>query len=460
MFEPALTAIAAFIIGALVAAIAVYLRLKGNAHLIEQTLRKDKDALAGRLASAEAQAQRVPMLEEQLGAIRAEHDNRGATIARLEQQVRSAQQREVETTKLLEDTKAAMTKEFERLAGRFFDEKGSKLNEQQRDTLNALLNPFNDSLKDFKAKVEQSREADVEARGKLFAQISNLTQLNHDLGDKAQSLTDALRGESKTRGIWGEQVLQKLLELAGLREGVNFRTQASHHEEESGKRLIPDVVLDLPQDRAIVIDAKVSLVAYERYGAAADDETARAQALRDHCASIKQHIRALSEKNYPRLYGLNSVDFTILFVPIESALMVASEAEPDLAQYALERHIALVSPDTLFVVLHTIDYVWRVEKTTRNMDKIVKRGELMYDAARRFGEYIVAINDALAKASDAARDAEKALNDPSRGLVRQAERLREFGVKPKKAMPERLADAGEDDADDNPASLPSTAPPL
>jgi DNA recombination protein RmuC len=175
------------------------------------------------------------------------------------------------------------------------------------------------------------------------------------------------------------------------------------------------------------------------------------RALRDHCDSIKRHIKDLSDKNYPKLYNLKSVDFTLLFVPIESALMLASEAEPDLAQYALERHIALVSPNTLFTVLRTIEYIWRLEKTTRNMEKIVKRGTLMYDAARKFGEHIVAVNDSLAKATAAAQDAERALNDPSRGLVRQAENLRGLGIKPKKGMPGRLSADGADDSSATPS---------
>jgi DNA recombination protein RmuC len=274
--------------------------------------------------------------------------------------------------------------------------------------------------------------------------------LNQDIGAKAQSLTNALRGESKTRGMWGEAVLQRILELAGLREGIEFRTQVSHQSEETDGRLIPDVVLDLPQDRAIVIDAKVSLVAYERFVSASDDEQARKVALDEHSASIKRHIKDLSGKNYPSLYNLKSVDFTLLFVPIESALMAASEADSGLAQYALERHVALVSPNTLFTVLRTIEYIWRVEKTTRSMEEIVKRGGLMYDAAVRFSEHVISINEALAKATSAARDAEKALVDPSRGLVRQAEQLRGLGIKPKKSMPKRLSsgDPGLELADD------------
>lgn len=440
----------AFVLGLLLAAMFVYLWLKRASARESGAWLQQRDDLSARLAESEAAARRVSSLEDQLRQTREALTEKREAAARLEEQVASARQREQDTNKLLADTREAMTKEFKLLAGTLLEEKGAQLGKQQKETLASLLNPFNESLKEFKAKVEQSREADVKAREGLIAQIRHLTELNQDIGAKAQSLTNALRGESKTRGIWGEQVLHKLLELAGLREGVNFRTQASHHEDGSGARLVPDVVLDLPQDRAIIIDSKVSLVAYERFGAAKDDEAAREQALKEHCASLKRHIKDLSEKNYPKLYGLKSVDFTLLFVPIESALMTASESDPGLAQYALERHIALVSPNTLFTVLRTVEYIWRIENATRNMDKIVHRGALMYEAARKFGEHIVTINDTLAKATAAAQDAEKALNDPSRGLVRQAERLRAFGVRPRKDMPERLTVDEDDDAPDAP----------
>ena len=450
MIDTLLPIIAAFIIGLLLAGIIVYLRLRHAAAKSEHAWQQERDELTGRLARSEALAQRVPVLEQQLEQTRGELTSRRETDARQEQEILAAKQRHAETDKLLADTRETMTREFKLLAGSLLEEKSASLDKQQKNTLATLLNPFNENLKDFRSKVEQSREDDIKARAQLFEQIRHLTALNNEIGAKAQSLTNALRGESKTRGIWGEQVLQRLLELAGLREGVNFRTQTSQRAEDTGELLITDVVMDLPDERAIIIDSKVSLVAYERLVAASDDEDARAQALKDHCASLKRHIKDLSEKNYPRLYGLKSVDFTLLFVPIESALMAASEAEPGLSQYALERHIALVSPNTLFTVLRTIEYIWRVEKTTKNMNKIVKRGELMYDAARKFAEHIVAINNNLDKARDSAREAEKALNDPSRGLVRQAEKLRAFGVKPKKAMPERLAADDDDEALDAP----------
>ncbi|HEV2622326.1 MAG TPA: DNA recombination protein RmuC [Frateuria sp.] len=444
--------------------------------------------IPARLARAEAQAERIGPLEQQLNMAREESSTKRAELAaalsrcvateqalataneqlasisratealvgernalaeanaRLEQEVRSTRQREAETDKLLADAKEAMAKEFRLAASTLLEEKGAKLNEQQKSMLSDLLAPFSKTLDDFKGKVEATREADLTARESLIAQIRHLTELNQDIGAKAQSLTNALLGESKTRGIWGEAVLQRILELAGLREGVGFRTQASHHDEDSEKRLVPDVVLDLPQERAIVIDAKVSLVAYERYVSASDEE-AKALAISEHATSVRRHINDLSKKNYPALYQLKSVDFTLLFVPIESALMAASEADPDLAQYALERGVALVSPNTLFTVLRTVEYIWRVEKTTRNMEEIVKRGGLMYNAAAQFAEHVTSISDALGKATHAVQSAEKALKDPSRGLVRQAERLRELGIKPKRAMPKRLSpDVEEADA--------------
>lgn len=438
------------------------------------------------LASAQVQAERAASLEKELRTVQeilsarradlasmsSQHDAAGRSLAlaheqlsqltaankslteeksrllesqaRLDQEVKSARQREIDTSKLLADAKDEMAKEFKLMANALLEEKGARLNEQQKATLSNLLTPFSKSLDDFKGKVEATREADLIAREGLIAQIRHLTELNQDIGAKAQSLTNALRGESKTRGIWGEAVLQRVLELAGLREGIEFRTQASHHTDDTDGRLIPDVVLDLPQERAIVIDAKVSLVAYERYVAATDDDHVRTEALEDHSASIKRHIRDLSGKNYPSLYNLKSVDFTLLFVPIESALMAASEADPSLAQYALERHVALVSPNTLFTVLRTIEYIWRVERTTRSMDEIVKRGGLMYDAAVRFSEHVVTIGEALAKATTATQAAEKALVSPRNGLVRQAEQLRDLGIKPKRSMPKKLSSAGDE----------------
>ncbi|KZC38389.1 MULTISPECIES: DNA recombination protein RmuC [Rhodanobacter] len=424
---------------------------------MERELRAAQEDLSARraeLASMSSQhgaaARSLAAANEQIALLtatsRAFAEEKSALLesqARLEQEVKSARQREIDTSKLLTDAKEEMAKEFKLMASTLLEEKGARLNEQQKATLSNLLGPFSKTLDDFKGKVEATREADLTAREGLIAQIRHLTELNQDIGAKAQSLTNALRGESKTRGMWGEAVLQRILELAGLREGIEFRTQASHHTEEVDGRLIPDVVLDLPRERAIVIDAKVSLIAYERFVSSADDD-ARAMALDDHSASIKRHIKDLSSKNYPSLYNLKSVDFTLLFVPIESALMAASEADPGLAQYALERHVALVSPNTLFTVLRTIEYIWRVDKTTRSMEEIVKRGGLMYDAAVRFSEHVVSIGDALAKATVATQAAEKALVNPRSGLVRQAEQLRDLGIKPKRSMPKKLSSAGDD----------------
>ncbi|HXS04139.1 MAG TPA: DNA recombination protein RmuC [Rhodanobacter sp.] len=416
----------------------------------QEDLSARRAELASMSSQHDAAARNLAVANEQIALLTAAGktfaEEKGVLLesqARLEQEVKSARQREIDTSKLLTDAKEEMAKEFKLMASTLLEEKGARLNEQQKVTLSNLLGPFSKTLDDFKGKVEATREADLTAREGLIAQIRHLTELNQDIGAKAQSLTNALRGESKTRGMWGEAVLQRILELAGLREGIEFRTQASHHTDEADGRLIPDVVLDLPQERAIVIDAKVSLVAYERFVSSADD-AARTTALDDHSASIKRHIKDLSSKNYPSLYNLKSVDFTLLFVPIESALMAASEADPGLAQYALERHVALVSPNTLFTVLRTIEYIWRVDKTTRSMEEIVKRGGLMYDAAVRFGEHVVSIGDALAKATVATQAAEKALINPRSGLVRQAEQLRDLGIKPKRSMPKKLSSAGDD----------------
>jgi len=254
----------------------------------QEDLSARRAELAGMSSQHDAAARNLMAANGQIAALTAAGkslaEEKSALLesqARLEQEVKSARQREVDTSKLLTDAKEEMAKEFKLMASTLLEEKGAKLNEQQKATLSDLLRPFSKTLDDFRGKVEATREADLTAREGLIAQIRHLTELNQDIGAKAQSLTNALRGESKTRGMWGEAVLQRILELAGLREGAEFRTQVSHQGDEAEGRLIPDVVLDLPQERAIVIDAKVSLVAYERYVSAADDEPARTAALED-----------------------------------------------------------------------------------------------------------------------------------------------------------------------------------
>jgi DNA recombination protein RmuC len=363
--------------------------------------------------------------------------------ALLQNHVEVAKQREAETRKLLEDAQKALKAEFEVVANTILETKSQSLNEENRKTLDSVLEPFNRHLKDFKTAVEHTHETDVRERSSLKTEITQLTSLNKTLGMQAQSLTEALRGQAKVRGTWGEAILKRVLEESGLREGHEFTAQPSFTTDEN-RRQQPDVVVNLPEERFVIVDSKLSLVAYERY-TAADDEAARAAALREHVAAVQNHINELSRKDYAKLYGLKTLDFVLMFVPIEPALMLALQAAPELADNALARHIALVSPNTLYTSLRTIDYIWRVDRTSKNMQQIVKLGGLLYDSATLFAESMHDVGEHLDKAGTAYHQARNRLTGERTSVLRRAERLRALGVATQKNMPASLQDELADD---------------
>lgn len=364
--------------------------------------------------------------------------------ALLQKDVEVARQREEEVRALLKSTKDAMTTEFQNVANALLEAKAKNLDAQTEKTLNAVLTPFNTQLNAFKAMVEDTHKTDIRERSSLKEEIRQLTGLNQMLGAQAQSLTDALRGQAKVRGNWGEAVLARVLEASGLREGHEFDVQQSLRNEE-GARLQPDVIVKLPQDRFVIIDSKLSLVAYERYVAAEDDES-RAAALRAHVAAVQARISELSRKDYATLHGAKTLDFVLMFVPIEPALMLALQAAPDLADQAVAKRISLVSPNTLYTVLRTIDYIWRVDRTSRNREEIAKLGGLLYESAVLFAESMQDIGDKLGAATDAYKEARGRLFDSGRSVLKRAERLRALGVKTQKAMPAGVRDELEEDS--------------
>jgi len=419
------------------------------------------DAIQPRLEAAAAdaarltgQAARIATLEDQLVSARTAGDTANVQAAELRQSnallqnhVEVAKQREVEIRKLLEDAQHALKAEFENVANAILETKSKSLNEENRKTLDIVLEPFNRHLKDFKAAVEHTHEADIRERSSLKTEITQLTSLNKTLGAQAQSLTDALRGQAKVRGTWGEAILKRVLEESGLREGHEFTVQPSFTTDEN-RRQQPDVVVNLPEERFVIVDSKLSLVAYERY-TAADDEVSRAAALREHVAAMQSHINELSRRDYAKLYGLKTLDFVLMFVPIEPALMLALQAAPELADNALAKHIALVSPNTLYTSLRTIDYIWRVDRTSRNMQQIVKLGGLLYDSATLFAESMHDIGDHIDKAGAAYHQARNRLAGERTSVLRRAERLRALGVATQKNMPASLRDElGEDEQPD------------
>jgi DNA recombination protein RmuC len=389
-------------------------------------LRGERDQLAAELAGARDASSRISQELVDLKA-RAEKD-RESFDSQLQ---------------LLLDAKAALTEQFKALASDILEEKSKRFAEQNQTSLTTLLEPLRQKLGEFQGKVEEVYVQEGKDRSALQEQVRNLVTLNKALSEDAKNLTQALRGSSKAQGGWGEVVLERVLELSGLRKGVEYVAQEAQTRDD-GSRAMPDVVIHLPEDRRLVVDAKVSLVAYERFTAAADDAE-RGTAVRSHLDSVRSHIRALSEKRYQDLYGIKSPDFVLAFVPIEPAFMLAVTHDTNLFQEAWERNVLLVSPSTLLFVVRTVAHLWRQEAQTRNAQEIAKRGAELYDKLAGFVGDLQNIGARLKQAREAYDAAETKLATGRGNVIRQAEMLRSLGVKPAKALPSALVAIAQDD---------------
>ena len=354
----------------------------------------------------------------------------------LEEKLSSQQQQFESQLKLLQDAKQILTQEFENLANRIFDEKQTKFSAQSKEALEVSLSPLRRDIGDFRKQVESVYDKENADRNKLVGQISELQKQTMQISADAVSLANALRGDNKAQGNWGEFVLEKLLEDSGLTNGREYDTQVALKGED-GRRRNPDVVIHLPEGRDIVIDAKVSLVDYERYFHAEDEDT-KQQCLNQHLASLKAHIRGLSGKDYESLEGVNSLDFVLIFIPVESAFMLALDQAPDMMRDAYDRGIIVVSPSTLMVTLRTIKNLWRYADQNRNAQVIADKAGGLYD---QFVLYIEALEDVgryLDKSREVWDTAHKRLVSGRGNLVRRSEELKKLGAKTKKSIPDNV----------------------
>jgi len=354
----------------------------------------------------------------------------------LEEKLSSQQQQFESQLKLLQDAKQILTQEFENLANRIFDEKQTKFSAQSKEALEVSLSPLRRDIGDFRKQVESVYDKENADRNKLVGQISELQKQTMQISADAVSLANALRGDNKAQGNWGEFVLEKLLEDSGLTNGREYDTQVALKDED-GRRRNPDVIIHLPEGRDIVIDAKVSLVDYERYFHAEDEDT-KQQCLNQHLASLKAHIRGLSGKDYESLEGVNSLDFVLIFIPVESAFMLALDQAPDMMRDAYDRGIIVVSPSTLMVTLRTIKNLWRYADQNRNAQVIADKAGGLYD---QFVLYIEALEDVgrhLDKSREVWDTAHKRLVSGRGNLVRRSEELKKLGAKAKKSIPDNV----------------------
>jgi DNA recombination protein RmuC len=354
-------------------------------------------------------------------------------LTQLRTQAEAEQKNSVEKIELLLQAKVALSDQFKTLANDILEEKSKRFAEQNREGISLLLEPLKTKLTEFQGKVEEVYVNEGKDRSALSAQVHRLVELNQSLSQDAKNLTLALKGSAKTQGNWGELILERVLEASGLRKGHEYHVQDSQTRED-GSRGQADVIIDLPEERKIVVDAKVSLVAYERFTTADTDE-ARALSLRQHLDSVRSHIKSLSEKRYHTLYGVKSLDFVLAFVPVEPAFMTAVTNDESLFMDAWNRNVLLVSPSTLLFVVRTVAHLWRQEAQSKNAQEIAKRGGDLYDKLCGFVEDLETIGNRLGQAQKAYDLAHGKLAVGRGNVIRQAEMLRDLGVKPTKTLP-------------------------
>ncbi|MDD5211494.1 MAG: DNA recombination protein RmuC [Sulfuricurvum sp.] len=348
-----------------------------------------------------------------------------------------------EKIRLLDEAKLQMKAQFEHLATQIFEQKAKTFDEAHTKGLDLLLKPFREQITNFSKQSEERFLHDAKERQSIKDEIIRLKSLNERLSEDAINLTNALKGENKTQGNWGEIVLERILEESGLREGHEYDIQSTLEGEE-GKKYRPDVIVHLPQNKDIIIDSKVSLVAYEAFVRATDDES-RAHALKQHLVSIHGHIKGLSQKRYEQLIGVKTLDFVLLFMPIEGAFLLALEQDNTFFKTAYEQNIVVVSPSTLLVTLRTIEHIWRSEYQERNAKEIAASAEALYEKLVAFVEDMEKIGDSIARTQKSYEGAMNKLSTGKGNLIRRAESMRKLGLKPKKALPESLIDAVTDE---------------
>ena len=376
-------------------------------------------------------------------SLRSERDQALQNAIRLEAELDSERKQGLGRIESLNEAKEALTSQFKNLANEILEDKSKRFTEQNAASLEALLKPLQTKLSEFKEQVSNSYGNEARERFALKSEIERLANLNLRMSDETRSLTQALKGDSKVQGNWGELVLESILESSGLRKGEEYLVQDSHTLTD-GSRLQPDVVVKLPEGRSLVVDSKVSITAYARHAETTDPLLAERE-LAAHIQSLRQHIQGLSSKNYSSLYGIGSVDFVLMFVPIEPAFLLALKTAPNLYQEALAKNIVLVCPSTLMATLRTVAHLWRQDHQNRNALEIAKQCGTLYDKFVGFVDDLEKLGQRLDQAQGSYHDAFNKLKSGKGNLIRTAEKVRELGVKPSKHLSAPLLESSSED---------------
>lgn len=431
--------IVAGLAGALVGVLVGLVFYWRRASAMAQALARLQDAQARNSALEASEGNLRVQLQDALEQA-SEQQRRASSLAadnaRLEERLSGT----TEKLQWLEQSREQMKKEFEQLSSRIFEERSQRLQEQNRTGLDDLLRPFRQQLTDFRRRVDEIHTEESKTSASLTQQLQQLQQLNHQMVEDARNLTNALKGQTKTQGNWGEMILERILEESGLTRGREYETQVSIDSAEGRRQ--PDVIVHLPDGKDVIIDAKVSLTAYERYCREDGDEADRQRALDEHLVSLRNHVKELSDKGYETLEGVQTLDFVLLFVPVEGAFLTAMEKAPGLYTEAYNRHIVLVSPTTLLVTLRTINNIWRNEYQNRNALDIADRAGKIIDQVSLLTESFEDVGKRIRSADKAWEKSYKQLASGRGNLLRQAHQLQDMGARARRQLPS--LDAAED----------------
>ncbi len=346
----------------------------------------------------------------------------------------------------LENIQEKFTKEFENLANKVLEEKSVKFTEQNRENIKQILTPLQDKIKTFEDKVDKTHKESIDYHAALRQQIIGLKELNEQMSKEALNLTRALKGDSKTQGNWGELILERVLEKSGLEKDREYVLEKSFNTDDENKtRLRPDVIINLPDGKKMIVDSKVSLTAYEQY-VNSEDESIKSQFLKDHINSLNRHVTQLSDKKYEDIYEIESPDFVLLFVPVEPAFAVAINNDNQLYNKAFEKNIVIVTPSTLLATLRTIDSMWQNEKQRNNAVEIARQAGALYD---KFEGFVIDLTKVGKKMDEAKSEYKGAMNKLVEGrgnLITSVEKIKKLGAKAKKSLPQNIIErASEED---------------
>ena len=405
--------------------------------------------LAAEVRRAAELQQRIDALIGKLAEVERELANERSAHIRAESSAEALREQLDEQRRMRDEDEARMKSEFRNLANEILGEQSHNLRQTNRDSIDLLLKPFKDNITEFRERVERIYATENEQRGALKAELDNLLKLNMQMTSSAANLTDALRGNSKVQGDWGEAYLETILQSTGLVRGIHYHVQQNFKDEE-GANLRPDVVLSLPEDRSIIIDSKVSLTAYVRY-AEADGDAERRAALAEHVQSVRRHVAELSAKEYQRL--MSSPDFVIMFIPTEPAFLEALKADNGIWSDAYAKKIIISSPTNLFALLKMVGDMWRRDEQTRNQVEIVDKATKLYEQLVVFTEQLEGVGAALDVARGKYDEAYKRLHTGNNNIVRLGERLRKLGLPTKKRQSAKALSAADVDDDTVVAAL-------